>query len=78
MCAIVRCMCVDSGLAPFVLGELVMAASYICNQILHPALSMETPYKKLYGKDADLSRLKIIGARAFVHIKNSNKLGHMP
>ena len=27
-------------------------------------------------KDADLSHLKIIGARAFIRIKNSNKLGH--
>ena len=46
-----------------------MAASYICNWISHSALNTETPYKKLYGKDADLSHLKIIGARAFVHIK---------
>ena len=53
-----------------------MAASYICNRIPHSALNMETPYKKLYGKDADLSHLKIIGARAFVHINIPNKLGH--
>ena len=39
-------------------------------------LNMETPYKKLYGKDADLSHLKIIGARAFRQIKNPNKLDH--
>ena len=37
---------------------------------------METPYKKLYEEAADLSNFKIIGARAFVHIKNPNKLGH--
>ena len=37
---------------------------------------METPYKKLYGKDADLSHHKIIGSRAFVHIKNPTKLDH--
>ena len=53
-----------------------MAASYICNRTPHPALNVETPYKKLYGKDADLSHLKIISVRAFVHIKNPNKLGH--
>ena len=54
----------------------MMAASYICNRIPHSALNMETLYKKLYGKNADLSHLKIIGARAFVHMKNPNKLGH--
>ena len=54
----------------------MMASSYICNRILHSVLNMETAYKKLYRKDADLSHLKIISVRAFVHIKNSNKLGH--
>ena len=48
----------------------MMAASYVCNRFPHSTLNMETPYKKLCGKDADLSHLKIIGARAFVHIKN--------
>ena len=76
LCAMVRCMRVDSGLPPFLWGGLLIAASYICNRIPHSALNMETPYKKLYGKDADLSHLKIIGARAFVHIKNTNKLDH--
>ena len=53
-----------------------MAASYICNRIPRSALNMETPYKKLYRKDADLSHLKIIGTRAFVYLRNPNKLGH--
>ena len=44
-----------------------MAASYICNRIPHSALNMETPY---------LSHLKNIGARSFVHIKSTNRLGH--
>ena len=70
-----RCMRVDSGLTPFLWGELMMAASYIFNRVLHSAL-METPCKELYGKDANRSNLKIIGVRAFVHIKNPNKLGH--
>ena len=72
----VRCMRVDSELPPFLWGKLMMAASYICNQIPHSALNMEKSYKKLYGKDADFSHLQIIGARAFVHIRNPNKLGH--
>ena len=54
----------------------MMAASYILNRIPQSALNMETPYKKLYGKDADLSRLKIIDVRAFVHVEHPNKLGH--
>ena len=76
LCGMVRCMLVDSRFPPFLLGELVMRASYLCNRIPHSALKMKTPYKILYGKDADLPHLRIIGARAFVHIKDANKLGH--
>lgn len=34
---------------------------------------METPYKKIYGKEADLRLLKVIGARAFAHIETHTK-----
>ena len=71
-------MRVDSGLPPFLWGRLMMAAPYICNRISYSAPNIETPYKKLYEKDADLSHLKIIGVRVFVHMKNPNKLGHTP
>ena len=49
------------------------AASYIRNRIPHSALNTETPRKKLYGKDANLSYLKIIGARAFAHTTTTTK-----
>ena len=35
---------------------------------------METPFKRLYGKEANLLNLKIVGARAFVYIENVKKL----
>ena len=35
---------------------------------------MVTPFKRLYDKEAILSHLKAIGARAFVHIKDAEKL----
>ena len=35
---------------------------------------METTFKRLYGKEANLSHLRIIGARAFVHIMDDKKL----
>ena len=78
LCAIliVRCLLVDSGLPPNLWGELMLTTSYLCNRVPHSALKMETPYKVLYGKEADLSHLKIIGSRVFVHIKDSTKLGH--
>ena len=76
LCVMVRCMRVDSGLLQFLWGELMMTVSCICNRIPHSALNVETPYNNLYGKDDDLSHLKIIGARAFVHIKKKQGRPH--
>ena len=76
LCAMVRCLLVDSGLPRNLWGELMLTTTYLCNRVPHSALKMETPYKVLYGKEADLSHPKIIGSRAFVHIKDSTKLGH--
>ena len=51
-----------------------MAAAYLKNRTPHKALKMETPFKMLHGEEADLPHLRVIGARAFVHIKDSRKL----
>ena len=40
----------------------------------HSGLDMETSFKRLYGKGGQLSHLKIICARAFVHIKDTKKM----
>ena len=40
----------------------------------HSGLGMETPFKRLYGEEANLSLLKIIGTRALVQIKDAKKL----
>ena len=77
LCGMVRCMDVDGGLPPFLWGELMMTASYLCDRIPHSAHKMETPHKMLYGKDADFSHLRIIGERALVRINDGTKFGHM-
>ena len=74
LCSMFRCLLVDSGLWPKLWGELMLTAAYSCNRMPHSGLDMETPFKRLYGKEANLSHLKIISARAFVHIKNAKKL----
>ena len=64
LCGMVRCMLVDGGLFSSIRGDCMMTASYLCNWVPHSAIKMETPYKMHYGKDTDLSHLRIIGARA--------------
>ena len=74
---IVRCLLYDSGLPHFLWGELTQTAVYVSNRVPHAALANETPYKALYGKEAHLGHLRVIGARAFVHVEtHTKKLEH--
>ena len=52
----------------------MLTAAYLCNRMPHSGLDMETPFKRLYDKEANLSHLKIIGARVLVHIEDAKKL----
>ena len=74
LCRLVPCLLVDSRLPPKLWGELRLTAAYLCNRMPRSGLDMETQFKRLYGKETNLSHLKITGARAFVHIKDAKKL----
>lgn len=76
LCAMVRCLLVDSGLPANLRGELILTEAYPCNRIPHSALQVESPRKVLQEQDADPSHLKIIRVRAFVYIKGPTTLGH--
>ena len=70
---IVRCLLADSGLPNKLWGELMLTAAYLNNRTPHAALNNETPYKRLYGKDATLGHFRTIGARAFVHVETRGR-----
>ena len=70
----VRCLLVDSGLPPKLWGELMLTVAYLFYRMPHSGLNMETPFKRLNGKKANLTHLKINGAKAFVHIRDAKKL----
>ena len=46
------------------------AAVYIFNRSPHAARHSATPYFKMHGKEAAMTGLRAIGARAFVHVEN--------
>ena len=52
----------------------MLTVAYLCNRVLQSGLGTETAFKRLYGKKANLSHLKTISARAFVHIKDAKKV----
>ena len=50
---------------------------YLSDRTLHAALQNGTPYKALYGKDAYLGHLRVIGPLTFVREEvHTNKLEH--
>ena len=72
---IVRCLVADSGLPKFLWGELMQTAVFLSNRSPHAALN--NAYKALYGLDAYLGHLRVIGSRAFVHHETyTKKLEH--
>ena len=73
LAGMVRCLLSDTGLPPFLWGELFLTASYLSNRAPHAALGNKTPFQALYGKPAHLGHLRVIGARAFVHIETFTK-----
>eukprot|EP00903_Cladosiphon_okamuranus_P019283 g17724.t1 len=70
---IVRCMLADSTLPSLLWGELMQTAVYLSNRTPHAALNNGTPYKALFGTDAHLGHLRVVGARAFVHEETHTK-----
>ena len=64
---ITRCLMKDGNFPPSLWGELIFTAAYLSNRPLHSALGGATPYFRMHNKEADLSRLRAIGARAFVY-----------
>eukprot|EP00903_Cladosiphon_okamuranus_P012172 g11418.t2 len=70
-----RCILIDTGLPKFLWGEICETAVFLINRSPHRAIGGTSPYAKLFGKEPDLSGLRAIGARAFVHKERyGNKL----
>ena len=62
-----RCFLTETGVPKRLWGELASTAVFLKNCIPHRALGSDTPYYRMFGKNADLSFLRVIGSRAFVH-----------
>ena len=70
---ITRCLMKDGDFPPFMWGELMFTASYLANRSPHSTLEGATPYSKMHNLEPDLTGLRTIGARAFVHRETYTK-----
>ena len=64
---ITRCLMKDGDFPPFMWGELMFTATYLANRSPHSTLEGATPCSKMHNLEPDLTGLRAIGARAFVH-----------
>ena len=64
---ITRCLMKDGDFPPFMWRELMFTATYLANRSPHSTLEGATPYSKMHNLEPDLTGLRAIGARAFVH-----------
>ena len=70
---ITRCLMKDGDFPPFMWGELMFTAKYLANRSSHSTLEGATPYSKMHNLEPDLTGLRAIGARAFVHRETYTK-----
>ena len=66
-------MLADSGLPKFLWGYLMFTAAFLGNRAPHSAIGMQSPYRLLHGTEADLRLLRVVGARASVHIEKHSQ-----
>ena len=64
-----RCLLHEARLSKHLWGEIAASSFFWINRLPHKALKGDTPYYRMFGKQADVSFLRVIGARAFVHVE---------
>ena len=68
-----RCLLNEGNPPKHLWGELVATAVFLINRLLHKAIGGDSPYYRMFGKQADLSYLRVMGTRAFAHVEGFTK-----
>ena len=71
-----RCLLNESNLPKHLWRELAATAVFLINGLPHEAIGGDSRYYRMFGKQADLSYLRIIGTRALVHEEGYTKHFH--
>lgn len=74
ICRVARSLRIFSGFPEDLWLELVCTTVYISNRTPCEGLGWSTPFEKYQGCKPDVSKLKIIGCREFVHIPREKRL----
>lgn len=58
--------------------ESLRVVNYVLNRCATRALNLTMPYERLYGVPPDLTRLRVIGCTAYVHIPSDERTKLQP
>ena len=68
-----RAMRLQAGLPKEYWALSCECSVHIHNRLPSAAIGWETPYKRVFGKDARLEYFKVFGCRAFVHVYDNER-----
>jgi hypothetical protein len=68
-----RCMLSGAGLGKELWAEVVGIACYMLNQSPSSVLDDKTPHGVWTGKKPSLTRLRVVGCQAYVHVPKENE-----
>ena len=66
-------MLIEANFPKYLWGEALRTATFLINRISTAALDGKTPYEAWYGHKPDVSKLRIFGSNAWVHIPKEKR-----
>lgn len=74
ICTVARALRIHSGLPEELWPDLVHTAAYLLNPTPTKGLNWDTPFEIYHGRKPDISHLRVVGCRAYVHIPHQKRL----
>lgn len=74
ICVVARAIRIHSGFPENLWPELIRTAVYLLNRTPNKKPNWQTPFEQYYSRKPDVSNLKIVGCRAYVHIPRQVRL----
>lgn len=75
LCEKVRAMLIDTNQPKVLWNEALLTANYLTNRSPTAAVKNKTPYELWFKRQPNLSRIKVFGSKAHVHIPKERQSG---
>ncbi len=72
-----RCLIFEANMSKEFWGEAVLTAMYLINRTKTSALKGEIPFERWNKEKVNLSKIKVFGSSAFVHVPKEESKGKL-